>query len=325
MSSPLIDRYIQEVGQYLAPKERADIELELRSQIHDQLDDRYGLTPSDDEVAAVLAELGHPYQMAASYGGTPYLIGPQFYPFLIRILRLGWLVIAPVFVFVEVFGTIINPASTPMLTVIGNALLSALETGVWFSAVTILIFALVERSGLRVDHKPFDPHTLPEVDDPRRVDRAEAIGGIVMTAIVTLILFHFMRVGGLTLSLNPAPSDVIPVPVPWLVLMLVTSLGLSAINAIVLRRNRWNVLLWVIETMLELVGVVVLYFVLYEPLFRRLAEVSPELRNTPVISDVPEILVVLSAFFTLVSGNNRLLKLINLRRQKHVITAQAHH
>ena len=55
---------------------RDSIEAELRSQIQDQLEDRYGDDPTEAEVAAVLAELGDPRRMAASYGGEQYLVGP---------------------------------------------------------------------------------------------------------------------------------------------------------------------------------------------------------------------------------------------------------
>ena len=56
--SDLVERYVHQVGRHVPQKERAEIQAELRSQILDQLDDRYEGAPTADNVADVLRELG---------------------------------------------------------------------------------------------------------------------------------------------------------------------------------------------------------------------------------------------------------------------------
>ncbi|MFN8419308.1 MAG: helix-turn-helix transcriptional regulator [Anaerolineae bacterium] len=84
----LVERYVHQIGRYLPPKERAEIEAELRSsQIEDQLEDRYGAAPTLTEIGSVLTELGEPRQLASSYNREQYLVGPELYPIMMTILR----------------------------------------------------------------------------------------------------------------------------------------------------------------------------------------------------------------------------------------------
>ncbi|KAB2859741.1 MAG: hypothetical protein F9K46_10945, partial [Anaerolineae bacterium] len=104
----LVERYVHQVGRYLSQKERAEIEAELRSMIQDQLDDRFEGAPSPADVASVLSELGDPRQMAASYGSQQYLVGPDLYPSMMRVLRLGWVRVPMVVVVLNIVWTLIT-------------------------------------------------------------------------------------------------------------------------------------------------------------------------------------------------------------------------
>ena len=58
-----IDRYVFEVGRRLPGKQRADVALEMRSLIEDELDG-LGHAPEEREVLAVLAKFGPPDEIA---------------------------------------------------------------------------------------------------------------------------------------------------------------------------------------------------------------------------------------------------------------------
>ena len=73
--SELVERYVHQVGRYLPNKEREEIQAELRSQIQDQLDDRYEGAPTETDVAAVLKELGDPRRMNQQQDVGPKGIG----------------------------------------------------------------------------------------------------------------------------------------------------------------------------------------------------------------------------------------------------------
>lgn len=310
----LVERYVHQVGRYLPPKERAEIEAELRSQIQDQLDDRYAGSPSPEEAASVLAEFGHPYQMAASYNRDQYLVGPDLYPYLMLVLRHVWVLIPTIVIFLNVFGALVSSRQGMWLEFIFETLIAIVQATLSFSAVVVLLFALIQRMRAELDEKEaaFDPLNLPKVDDPRSVDRFEAASGIAIGTFVTLVLLYFLRVGGLTLRFDLIdPGEVIPVPIPWLGVLIATIIAEVIMHLLVLRRNRWSVGLWLAETVLEVFGLIGLYFAVFEPIFERIVTDNPTLLD--ILSSAPEIIAVSFALITLVSKGSRLVKLWNYR------------
>lgn len=313
----LVDRYVHQVGRYLSPKQRADIEAELRSQIRDQLEDRYGGVPSDDEVAAVLRELGDPRVLAARYAEDRYLVGPAFYPTMITVLQYGWAILPPVVFFLSIFGALTATAPVDVPRALLDAALSAVQAGVFLSAAVVLVFAMIERAvhAQRLPPAPFDPVALPRVDDPATVSRFEVAFGIALGIVFTFVLSYFLAVGGLTLQFNLSdPGDVIPFPTVWGVLLLLNGVAMIVLHLVVLRRNRWDYRLWALETALEVFGSICLYFVLTTPLFDRLVAAHPGIATTPVLNALPELFVIVGAVGTLISRGSKLVALWGSQR-----------
>jgi hypothetical protein len=146
----LIDRYVHQVGVYVRPKERADIEAELRSQIQDQLDDRYGDAPTQSDIAAMLRQLGDPRTMAASYGGEQYLVGPDLYPFLLTVLRFGLPLVPAVVVIANFVSALLSPEGSDWITLIVGSLFTALQMVLLFFAVVVIVFAILQHAGEEV-------------------------------------------------------------------------------------------------------------------------------------------------------------------------------
>lgn len=296
-TTDLIERYVHQVGRFVPPSARADIEAELRSQLYDQLEDRYGVEPTPAEIAAMLTELGEPIQIAASYHEERYLIGPAVYPTMMAALRYGWLLIPVMVGFVSGFGALIAPPPSPLNWLI-ETLWAAAQAVLIFSALVVLFFAIMERSDF-ANHR-FNPLELPEINDPRVVNRFEAAFGVALGTIFLLAWGYFLRVGGLTLRFNlNDPGDVIPFPLPWALLVLLVMIVEIVVNLIALSRNRWNSLLWLIETVAEVIGAIALYFAVYLPLFARFAAANPELAAS--LARLPEILTVGFALLILVT------------------------
>lgn len=315
----LVERYIHQVGRHLPQKERAEIEAELRSQIQDQLEDRYGPSPTQADVAAVLKELGDPRRIAASYGGEQYLIGPDLYPIMMMVLRRGWVLVPPIAVFVRVFAALLGDETGNLVELLLESAFGAAQATAIFTGIVVLIFAILQHSGEDLDEitgneKGFDPLALPEVNDPSEVDRFEAAFGIAFGAFATLVLFYFLRVGGLTLRFNLSdPGDVIPVPTVWLVVLILTIIGEVVLQLAALLRGRWNVPMWLANTALGLVGAVALYFVAWLPLHDRLLTAVPSLANIPFFERMPEIIVAFSLIVTLAGGLGKLVKMLSRR------------
>lgn len=310
--SDLIERYVHQVGRYLPAKERAEIEAELRSQIHDQLEDRYPQVPTQEEVAAVLAELGHPYLIAASYSSEQYLVGPMFYPYMSLVMRYGWLLIPAIVIFLNIFGALTSSQPVRVFEWLIETLIAVVQGALIFFAVVVLAFAIIERimSELQKEQEPFNPVNLPEVDDPSVVDRVEEAFGLALGTVILLVFIYFLRVGGLTMRFDLAnPGEVIPVPIFWLVLLIVDVLAQLIVNVVVLLRNRWSLGLMLVQGLLEVVGAICLYFVLFLPIFNH---INPDLAN------LAEIIVIILAVLMLLSRGSKLVGLLNYRQPLQV-------
>jgi hypothetical protein len=94
----LVERYLKAVAAQLPKETREDIVAELRDDIMGRIEDlegRLGRAPTDDEVEALLREVGHPLTVAARYRSGPQaLIGPELYPWWLFAVKVGLAVMA---------------------------------------------------------------------------------------------------------------------------------------------------------------------------------------------------------------------------------------
>ena len=317
--SELIERYVHQVGRYLPNKERAEIQAELRSQIQDQLDDRYGGAPTETDVAAVLKELGDPRRIAASYGGEQYLVGPDLYPVMMMVLRRGWAIVPPVAILVHVLAALLGDETGNFINLLLEAAAGAFQATAIFTGIVVLIFAILQHSGEDLDEitgndKGFDPLALPEVNDPAEVDRFESILSMAFGVFALMVMIYFLRVGGLTLQFNLGePVDVIPVPIPWLVGLIAIGATQMVLQLVALLRGRWSVALWLVNVALDIIGAVALYFVLWLPLAERVYAAVPSLASVPLIGRGAEAILVLSLIAALIEGVTKLVKMVGYR------------
>jgi hypothetical protein len=302
----LVERYVHQVGRYLPAKERAEIEAELRSQIHDQLDDRFGGAPTPAEVATVLTEFGYPYQIATHYTGDQYLVGPLLYPLMMMVLRYGWLIVPLIVAFLDIFAGLVSTPQPPLLNLLVETVIAVVQATLIFSAVVVLIFATIQRAIVHIKDKDkessFNPLDLPQVDDPHAVDRVEAAFGLAIGTIITMVLLYWMQVGGLTLRFNLSdPGEVIPFPATWMIVLILFIIGQVVLQLLVLRHNCWNGGLLLAQTLLEVGGLICLYFAVLVPVFARL-DINP---------DLPELIAIILAVITLLTKGAKLARLWN--------------
>jgi hypothetical protein len=196
-----------------------------------------------------------------------------------------------------------------------EATIGVVQATLVFTGIVVLLFAIVQHSGEDLEEftggeKEFDPLALPEVDEPGRVDRFESAFGIAFGAFVTIIMLYYLRVGGLTLRFDLSdPGDVIPVPIPWLILLILNTIGLIIVNLLALQRGRWTMSTQLLEVLLEAAGAVFLAFAIFQPLLDAALVAIPALANIPFIERAPVIFAVSVAVITLVTGANKLAKL----------------
>jgi hypothetical protein len=306
--SDLVERYVQEVGRYLPVSRRAAIMDDLRSQIHDQLDDRYDRSPTPAQVVETLAGIGEPYLMAREYAGDHALIGPLVYPFAMRVLRYVWVIVPAIAIFLSALSAL-NTSGRSLPEAIFDALWGAVQAALNVSALVVVVFAVLERAWNNSGTRPeaFDPHKLPEINDPRAVDRVEAVIGIIISAVLAVVILGWARAGGLILGM---PGEIIPAPVWALLLLAALVLAMLVMNAWVLGRGRWGALSMAGQTALEVVALFSLYFGIWQPLFTHWLAGDPGLAGNPLIANGALLLTAFGGVSALFRGGRRLVRLL---------------
>jgi hypothetical protein len=167
----LLERYLQAIGQYLPPEQRADVVAELRANLLETLDSRAeekGAPLTDADLAAVLRQHGKPEAVALRYLPQRSLIGPTIYPFY----RLTVLRVIPLIALASLITQIVSFATGHMSPV---QALSHFATGLAMSAMISLgiitaIFAMIERAReqgkLGRSFYEWDPMKLPKLNFP---------------------------------------------------------------------------------------------------------------------------------------------------------------
>jgi hypothetical protein len=193
-ANEMIDRYVHEVGQHLPGKTRADIEMELRSLLLDMLDEQSDGQPTPKMAAAMLRDFGHPEKIAAQYRPDAYLIGPNFFPTYMVVVKIAVSIIGMLhllglgFVLWQNGGAIFVDKTLSFLFSFCRATIISL------GSIT-LVFAAIERTAgeslTEPKHaKTWDPFELPPVKNPDRVDRSEMVVGILfLLAFVSWLNF----------------------------------------------------------------------------------------------------------------------------------------
>lgn len=261
----LIERYVHEVGAHLPRRSRTDVQLELRSLLLDELAAR-GLEadkPADTgRVAELLKEYGHPEELAARYHTDQFLISPPAFP----AFRLSYGIAAVVVTLVYLVGLGLRLNQGGLgLTELAGFLGSYVETMLLNFGLVAFVFYLLEGLGWIKPAKTgadWDPHKLPAVKDPDRINRTELLVGIFFT-IAALLVFNFVPHWIGIVGWHDDGFGVVPMLsasflayVPWLSALWVGELGLKSL---LYQAGRWTRSLRALELALSLAGLFVLY------------------------------------------------------------------
>lgn len=252
----LIDRYLHEVGRYLPRKNRSDILAELRSHLIDTLEGRVSGEPTEDDVAAMLKEFGPPQEVAASYSTQgQYLVGPALYP-LFRMIA-GIVLLAVVGAQLVALGVSVWIGGQPVdfwetLAGILISIPAALGS-------LVIVFAILQHFDVRpeLDGEPWDPHSLPVIEEAETVKRGELIFSIVVGSVLLAILTFFpdklgtFRLPGGEFFANPVIGQYLG----WISLSLLAGI---ALDIYLLWKSRWTPVSRVARIAVNLLSIIVL-------------------------------------------------------------------
>lgn len=197
-STELINRYVYAVGEHLPQKSRADIQAELKSLLQESLDSRAGSEgrPIDQAMTVqVLREFGEPEEVARRYVPVRPLISATTYPTFVLVAKIVLIILSIVYAagamigLYQTFGT-----SGPTGQALWNTLTGYVGALLANFGLLVLIFAIIDRLpnwSVAEEKSGWNPLNLPAVEDPNRIDRADAIATIVVNAVI-LIVFNFV-------------------------------------------------------------------------------------------------------------------------------------
>jgi hypothetical protein len=286
----LIDKYITEVGKHLPRKQRADIEAEIRSTLEDMLEERKQAqgAGSDEMLIELLKEYGSPREVAESYTGPHYLIGPRVYPIFELVTKIVVVVLLAIALAGLGIGlTRSNATGLELLKTIGESALSSLGWIITAFGNIVLTFAILERvlpAKEFEEEEEWNPAELASEPDPDKVKFGERIFEMFFL-ILFLVLFNLypaaIGIGffseGDWIFISPVLTEAFYSYLPWINILFLLQLGF---NVYLLRQGLWNMTSRIANILLEIASIALAVAMLRGP---DLVALTPEqLAGTPL-------------------------------------------
>ena len=286
----LIDKYIAEVGKHLPRKNRADIEAEIRSTLEDMLEERRQAegTANDETVIALLKEYGAPRDVAESYTGPRYLIGPRVFPtfeLVTKIVVAVLLALSLVAIGLSVArSSLVGPE---LIKIIGEQALDLLGGLITAFGSIVLTFAILERvlpAKEFEEEEEWNPADLASEPDPDRVKLGEQIFEMFFLVLFLIIFNLYPGIIGIGffndsdwVFISPILTEAFFSYLPWINLLILLQLGF---NVYLLRKGFWNTTTRVMNILLELGNIALAVAMLRGPSLASLT--ASQLAGTPL-------------------------------------------
>ncbi len=258
----MIDKYVAEVGKHLPRRNRADIEAEIRSTLEDMLEERKQAEGAADDEAIIklLKEYGAPREVAESYTGPRYLIGPRVYP----IFELVTKIVVAVLSAIALVGLGLSLARTSstgleLLKTFGESGLGLLGGLITAFGHIVLVFAILERvlpAKEFEEEEEWNPAELAREPDPDRVKFGEQIFEMFFLVLFLIIFNLYPGIIGIGffndnewVFISPILTEAFFSYLPWINLLILLQLGF---NVYLLRQGFWNTTTRILNILLEL-------------------------------------------------------------------------
>ena len=307
----LIDKYIAEVGKHLPRKNRADIEAEIRSTLEDMLDERSERTQGEgradnEAVIALLKEYGSPREVAESYTGPRYLIGPRVFP----IFELVTKIVVAVLIAVSLAGIGLSLAGSALVgaelfKTLGERALDLLGGLIAAFGNIVLVFAILERvlpAKEFEEEEEWNPAELASEPDPDRVNFGEQIFEMFFLVLFLIIFNLYPGIIGIGffdesnwVFISPVLTETVFSYMPWLNLLILLQLGF---NVYLLRQGFWSTSTRLMNIVLELGSIALAVAMLRGPDLVSLT--ASQLAGTP-LEESAEIFITIANLAPLVA------------------------
>lgn len=296
----LIDKYVTEVGKHLPKSQRADIQAEIRSTLLDMLEERSPGSGATDQaqVIELLKEYGEPRQIAESYIGPRFLIGPRIYPLFELVTK----IVLSVVIGIAVVGLGIRLAGSSLIGIeflaqVGDSALGLLGSLVTVFGNIVIVFAILERvlpASEFEESGEWDPQKLAAEPDPDQVSLFEQIVGIIFLGLFLLLfnvysdVFRFEFLSGNDRVFIPFRlSEAFFGYLPWINVLFLLEIAM-ALHLI--RNGVWTVTSRVANIVINLAGIALAVAMLRGP---ALLDLRPENLTGTSLADGAEALATM--------------------------------
>lgn len=259
MNADLIDRYVHAVTRRLPRSQRQDVDRELRSSVLDELEDRFGSQPKEEDVVAVLQQMGPPEEVASSYRpSNDYLIGPGWFPAFKHVLRI--VISCQVALLVAAVAYIVFIGAGPLDR--GAALFEVFGMGVksvlYATGLILVLFTVLERVEIPSPrkHREWNPRRLPPFSPDDGVLRFEAATTIAVTAFFLALLYVLRDNLGIPATDGLLLVDVFKAGLPWLSAAFVLEM---ALYSFLLWQGNWSRVTRILSAAIDLFGLAVIW------------------------------------------------------------------
>lgn len=272
----LIERYIYAVTQHLPEDMKDDVSKELHGNIEDMLPDDY----TEEDVKAVLEELGNPWKIAEEYQPKKrYLIGPGLYSKYFTVLKLVVGIVMTVVAAVTIIGWAFTPVTevynpNNYVDLFKELVVVVVQGGLQAAMWVTLIFVAIEREwfgktgkleGGSMADEPWSISELPIIPvRSKKIPRSGTVISIIGTMLVTAVVyFHPELIGifrkdsdGMYTLYSLLETARLQAYVPFILFLALLQMILFVWKYIV---QYWNFRLWAFHTIASiLIGILLI-------------------------------------------------------------------
>ena len=237
MNNDLVKRYIYAVVCHLPAKAQPEVEKEIDNMITELLDARHGgAEPSDEDIRAVLTELGPPEELAVKYSGdeNKALISGIYLLWFKKILKIVLPIAAAGIAFATLLTSFIHWQQPQEMydfapgligDVISGAINGAVSAFMWIT----IIFIILERKKVKFNGDEFLSKLRPVPDKRAQIKIHEPIVNILWLVAAAVLLLGFpYLIGGYSESTGWIPVfNETYIRASWYLIVLWGALGIA--------------------------------------------------------------------------------------------------
>jgi len=179
----IIEKYLQAVREDLSVKGRENVVRELESLLLDEIEEKFGPSPTEEEISDFLKEFGSPSKVADMYRGKTVILAPEYtqlYFLVIRIIALAMTIAFTVIFFIKLFAGQIEDGK--VWNEILQTINSIFTTSISGIGMFTLVMIIISKAKKEIPEEEWNPKTLKK----KKVEKNDGSHSIV-EIIISLI------------------------------------------------------------------------------------------------------------------------------------------